>query len=108
MQAWEQEPSWDTLLNLTPSSPRDNPFDSLFDLDTKPGEMFKMAGDASSSFLSPGRVAQMGQDMAWKTILQSAVHVESIGDVSVARLLKEIWKRGGGDVVSAVQVTRGL
>lgn len=56
------------------------------------------SGAASTSF-SPGRVAQYGSDLAWKTILSSVVEVEGVGETSVVRVLQEIWKRGGGDSV---------
>ena len=55
--------------------------------------------------MSPSRIAQIGQDLAWKTILNSMVDVESVGEVSVAKLLHEVWKRGGGDLVSATEYT---
>lgn len=53
-----------------------------------------------SNTLSPSRIAQNATDLAWKTILASVVDVEGVGEVGVARVLHEIWKRGGGDVVS--------
>jgi len=95
MTPYEGETNWETLLNLTPTSTPDNPFDGLFN-----NHAFKQ-GDASNSF-SPSRIAQTASDLAWKTILGSTVHVESLGNVDVARLLREIWKRGGGDIVSVL------
>jgi hypothetical protein len=55
--------------------------------------------DASFA-LSPSRIAQSAMDLAWRTILASVVNVEGVGDVGVATVLHEIWKRGGGDTVS--------
>ncbi|RSH87262.1 hypothetical protein EHS25_003171 [Saitozyma podzolica] len=49
---------------------------------------------------SPSKIAQFGSDLAWRTILGSVVEVEGVGEVGVARVLQEVWKRGGGDVVS--------
>jgi len=49
---------------------------------------------------SPDLIAHFGSDLAWKTILSSVVEVEGVGETSVARLLQEVWKRGGGDAVS--------
>ncbi len=54
----------------------------------------------SQTSYSPGRIAQYGSDLAWKTILSSVVEVESVGATGVARVLQEVWKRGGGDAVS--------
>lgn len=48
----------------------------------------------------PTRIAQSATDLAWKTILSSVVDVEGVGEVGVAKVLQEIWKRGGGDIVS--------
>lgn len=53
-----------------------------------------------SGILSPGRIAQAGSDLAWRTILGSVVDVEGVGEVGVARVLQEVWRRGGGDAVS--------
>jgi len=50
--------------------------------------------------MSANKIAQMGEEIAWKTILGSVVEVEAVGGVTVARLLQEVWKRGGGDTVS--------
>lgn len=56
-----------------------------------------IAGPAS---LEPARMAHGGSDLAWKTILASQVDVEGVGQVGVARVLQEVWKRGGGEQVS--------
>jgi hypothetical protein len=92
--AWSAEPSWEALLNFTPGSPRDDPFENK--------NIFKMNSDSgpSSRALSGNKIAQMGEEMAWKTILGTVVDVEAVGGVPVAKLLQEIWKRGGGDTVS--------
>jgi hypothetical protein len=51
------------------------------------------ADTGSSKFM------KMGSDLAWKTILASQVEVEGVGQVSVSKVLQEVWKRGGGDMV---------
>ena len=96
--AWPAEPSWESLLNFTPGSPRDDPFENK--------NIFKMNSDAAPSTraLSGNKIAQMGEEMAWKTILGTVVEVEAVGGVPVAKLLQEIWKRGGGDAVSLLLV----
>lgn len=96
--AWPAEPSWESLLNFTPGSPRDDPFENK--------NIFKMNSDAgpSARALSGNKIAQMGEEMAWKTILGTVVEVEAVGGVPVAKLLQEIWKRGGGDAVSLLLV----
>jgi hypothetical protein len=52
--------------------------------------------------MSPGRIAQFGSDLAWKTILGSVVEVEGVGEVGVCRVLLEVWKRGGGETVGCM------
>ncbi|RXK37086.1 hypothetical protein M231_05674 [Tremella mesenterica] len=54
--------------------------------------------------LTPGRIAQFGSDLVWKTILSSVVEVQDIGPVAVSRLLHEVWKRGGGDAVTQLSL----
>jgi hypothetical protein len=49
---------------------------------------------------SPSKIAQFGSDLAWRTILSSIVEVDGVGEIGVARVLQEVWKRGGGEVVS--------
>lgn len=49
---------------------------------------------------SPSKLAQMGSEMVWKTILASQVEVEGVGQVAVSKVLREVWQRGGGDIVS--------
>lgn len=48
---------------------------------------------------SPSKLAQMGSEMVWKTILASQVEVEGVGQVAVSKVLREVWQRGGGDIV---------
>jgi hypothetical protein len=58
---------------------------------------------SSKSQLEPtpsDRSAHVGADLAWRTILSSVVDVEGVGQVGIARVLSEIWKRGGGEAVS--------
>ncbi|WWD17216.1 hypothetical protein CI109_101654 [Kwoniella shandongensis] len=50
---------------------------------------------------TPARIVQLGADLAWKTALASVVEVEGVGQVALSRILQEIWKRGGGDVITA-------
>ena len=52
---------------------------------------------------SPGSIARLGSDLAWKTILGSVVEVEGVGEVDVTKVLIEVWRRGGGDVVSGIR-----
>ncbi|KAK4690020.1 hypothetical protein P7C73_g81, partial [Tremellales sp. Uapishka_1] len=59
-------------------------------------------------FLSPGRIARSATDLAWKTILGSQVEVEGVGQVSVTKVLGEVWKRGGGDVVTSQCLWPGI
>ena len=64
---------------------------------SEPGE--QKNGGRPTVVTSPGRLAQSATDIAWKTILSSVVDVEGVGEVGVCRVLQEIWKRGGGDMV---------
>lgn len=108
---------WDTLLNFDgPSVVKDeeDPF-SIFDPTPIAGPSMSRvqsdpgSGNASSNSrgmsgagpvsLEAGKLAQYG-DLAWKTILASQVEVESVGQVGVAKVLQEVWRRGGGDQVS--------
>lgn len=91
---WSADPSWESLLNFTPGTPCDDPFENK--------NIFKFNNDAgpSSAAMSGNKIVQMGEEIAWKTILGSVVEVEAVGGVTVARLLQEVWKRGGGDAVS--------
>jgi len=94
-KGWSADPSWESLLNFTPGTPCDDPFENK--------NIFKYSSvDAgpSSTAMSANKIAQMGEEIAWKTILGSVVEVEAVGGVTVARLLQEVWKRGGGDTVS--------
>ncbi|KAK8864486.1 hypothetical protein IAR55_001736 [Kwoniella newhampshirensis] len=50
---------------------------------------------------TPARIVQLGADLAWKTALASVVEVDGVGQVALSRILQEIWKRGGGDVITA-------
>lgn len=111
-QQQQSQQSWESLLNLdncfTPVSARDNPLSPKLPSSRKMNyEQMSQVGSSSRPILngptpsmSPSRIAQIGQDLAWKTILNSMVDVESVGEVSVAKLLHEVWKRGGGDLVS--------
>ncbi|WWC70078.1 uncharacterized protein I206_104024 [Kwoniella pini CBS 10737] len=47
------------------------------------------------------RVIQLGTDLAWRTALASVVDVEGVGQVTVARVLQEVWRRGGGELVTS-------
>ncbi|OCF38713.1 hypothetical protein I317_07498 [Kwoniella heveanensis CBS 569] len=49
----------------------------------------------------PPRVVQFGADLAWRTALASVVEVEGVGQVTVASVLQEIWRRGGGELVTS-------
>ncbi|WVW83995.1 hypothetical protein I302_106020 [Kwoniella bestiolae CBS 10118] len=51
--------------------------------------------------VSPARVIQLGTDLAWRTALASVVEVEGVGQVTVARILQEVWRRGGGEIVTS-------
>jgi len=50
--------------------------------------------------MDPSRIAQAATDLACKTILGSVIEIESVGEVGVCRVLQEVWKRGGGEIVS--------
>ncbi|ORX35785.1 hypothetical protein BD324DRAFT_657237 [Kockovaella imperatae] len=50
---------------------------------------------------SPGTIARFGADLAWKTILGSVVEVEGVGEIEVTKVMLEVWRRGGGDVVTS-------
>lgn len=94
-KGWSADPSWESLLNFTPGTPCDDPFENK--------NIFKFTDSGagpSSNAMSGNKIAQMGEEIAWKTILGSVVEVEAVGGVTVARLLQEVWKRGGGDAVS--------
>lgn len=89
-----------------------NGWEGLLDLDT---EAVKGCSSSSRARSAPPNEAGMqrgidvaalpglasyGSDLAWKTILNSVVEVEGVGEVTVVRVLQEIWRRGGGDTVS--------
>ncbi|KAL7421888.1 hypothetical protein Q5752_003660 [Cryptotrichosporon argae] len=101
---------WESLLNFNPT-PTKASAGASEDYFTSAAVMSRTKSDLAAgpqtSFMptfvgggTPGRIAQFGSDLAWKTILSTVVEVESVGQVSVARLLSEVWKRGGGDVVT--------
>ena len=50
--------------------------------------------------LTPGKKVSCSSDSTWKTVLSSLVMVEGVGEMSVARVLQELWRHGGGDIVS--------
>ncbi|WWD03068.1 hypothetical protein V865_001113 [Kwoniella europaea PYCC6329] len=50
--------------------------------------------------VSPARIIQLGTDLAWRTALASVVEVDGVGQVTVARVLQEVWRRGGGELVT--------
>ena len=56
--------------------------------------------DTSHVQLTPEKIAQLGSDLVWKTMLGSVVDVEGMGEVQAAKLLLEVWKRGGSEAVS--------
>ncbi|WWC62057.1 uncharacterized protein I303_104646 [Kwoniella dejecticola CBS 10117] len=49
----------------------------------------------------PSRVIQLGTDLAWRTALASVVEVDGVGQVTVAKVLQEVWRRGGGVLVTS-------
>ncbi|WVF71262.1 hypothetical protein IAT40_006065 [Kwoniella sp. CBS 6097] len=49
----------------------------------------------------PARVIQFGADLAWRTALASVVEVDGVGQVTVASVLQEVWRRGGGELVTS-------
>ena len=65
-----------------------------------PANVNRSSSGTAVASLSPDQLAQFSADLAWKTILSSIVEVEGVGETSVARVLQEIWQRGGGDAVS--------
>ncbi|WWC89234.1 uncharacterized protein L201_004152 [Kwoniella dendrophila CBS 6074] len=50
---------------------------------------------------NPTRVVQLGADLAWRTALASVVEVDGVGQITVARILQEVWRRGGGELVTS-------
>lgn len=44
-----------------------------------------------------------GNDQTWRTILNQTLDVEGVGNVAVARILTEVWKRGGPAAVSSAR-----
>lgn len=90
MQSASWTPGWEGLLDF------DHPDKNVGRAKSEPG------ADATSNMpvLTPGKIASLGSDLAWRTILGSVVEVEGVGPVGVANVLQEIWKRGGGDAVS--------
>ena len=53
------------------------------------------------AFRDPETMARFGSDLAWKTILGSVVDVDGVGEIDVTKVMLEVWRRGGGDIVSA-------
>ncbi|WVQ99608.1 hypothetical protein IAU59_006744 [Kwoniella sp. CBS 9459] len=49
----------------------------------------------------PSQVIQFGADLAWRTALASVVEVDGVGQVTVASVLQEVWRRGGGELVTS-------
>ncbi|WVO16143.1 hypothetical protein L204_103813 [Cryptococcus depauperatus] len=53
-------------------------------------------------FTSGKRNIQQTLDQEWKTALTSLVDVDGVGQIPVIKILQEVWKRGGGDSVTAL------
>lgn len=84
----------------TAGSPKPNLGQAMSRALSEPGEQKDAAATLRPGILhGTARFAQSATDMAWKTILGSVVDVEGVGEVGVSRVLQEIWKRGGGDMV---------
>ncbi|ORY32827.1 hypothetical protein BCR39DRAFT_557390 [Naematelia encephala] len=106
MTAWTPGVAWEGLLNFD-----DEPRPSVSKLDsmssftpisrTKSENGSKLQLPFNLGTATPNRIAQFTSDLAWRTILGSVIEVEGVGEVGVGRVLHEVWKRGGGDVVSA-------
>ena len=110
---------WDGLINFDSMTPQATPNKVNAVVDTANGSSKPSSGGQTMSrarsepgehkdagaVLKPGvlttsgRFVQSAADMAWKTILGSVVEVEGVGEIGVCRVLQEIWKRGGGDMV---------
>ncbi|WVR07110.1 hypothetical protein IAU60_004150 [Kwoniella sp. DSM 27419] len=56
---------------------------------------------AAPSPSTPQRMIQFGTDLAWRTALASVVDVDGVGQITVARVLQEVWRRGGGELVTS-------
>jgi hypothetical protein len=100
MAAWT--PAWDGLLDFKPKGgpqtmTRGHTHEHA--RGSHGGSAKMTLGVIPPPAIGPGKIAQFGSDLAWKTILGSVVDVEGIGEVGVVRVLQEIWKRGGGDAV---------
>lgn len=123
---------WDTLLNFDGDSKEVNPFATPVASTSSPavgGGMARVSSDpgrnrrsvsgpvregtgsraemaaAGPASLERGRAAPMGSDLAWRTILASQVDVDGVGHIGVARVLQEVWRKGGGDSVSLVSLS---
>lgn len=65
-------------------------------------------GMAVLAFLEAGEMVQSRHMMAWMTILASEVELEGVGQIGVARLFQEIWRRGGADQVNAQDLWQSI
>lgn len=117
---WNQPVGWDTLLSFDaaaavaqqlpssalPAGPASAPSPAMSHT------MMRVRSDESSDSYplnraglplipeaGPSKLAHMGSEMVWKTILASQVEVEGVGQVPVCKVLQEVWQRGGGDIV---------
>jgi hypothetical protein len=108
---WSSE--WEGLLDFANLTPQSTPLVANAQIPSKKQDPSSETGTQqpsadnskpvmafSAPTMSPRRLSQFTSDLAWKTILSSIVEVEGVGPVGVSRVLQEVWKRGGGDVVS--------
>jgi hypothetical protein len=123
---------WETLLNFdgepadveqyapSPAGPSNLAYDRHGRQQSQPignramaGRSQKSGASGGASVAGPtsfaqGRAMANGNGLAWKTILASQVDVDGVGQIGVARVLQEVWTRGGGEQVRLDVIHTGI
>lgn len=97
--------TWESLLNFDSYDPG-RPFEAAVPLVKLEGESVLVSPQASRlttpSKKGIGLERSVSSSEAWRLALNRTVDVEGAGRVGVARILSEVWKRGGPVAVSAM------
>ncbi|KAL1411424.1 hypothetical protein Q8F55_002380 [Vanrija albida] len=112
--------AWESLLNFDGDDARAlKGEDIVADPPSSPTQQMARVRSSTGMARSPSQLARLGTpktnishlpsttdrylpgNEAFKALLTKTVDVEGVGSVGVARILLEVWKRGGGDVVTA-------
>ncbi|BEI85478.1 hypothetical protein CcaverHIS002_0508790 [Cutaneotrichosporon cavernicola] len=94
--------AWESLLDFDniETSVKSNPFEVASTIEGDP-----IAASPRNKLLTPkkgvGLERTVSSSEAWRLAVNRAVDVEGVGQVGVARILSEVWKRGGPLAVTA-------